>query len=249
MCSRKWLACALRCLSLRYWKDPLDWLSIGSAQLFQGVLRSDHGLQFQLHGEILAPFQPVWGYWMKMEKTAGCCGILLTTGRCVEKGKGTKAKRFFSAWSGLPMLGVLQLGLVTDAIFHLDNIKVMTCPDMWYQRVQSWSTSLAVACKDAAPLEDIPRDFTFAQSIYADRGCEACFRYLDMRHIPHLVIGSDILVTHLIRFTDWTSLNLEQTRLSFPSMRSVTFLNILVEVLLSYYMWFSIAAPECMATI
>lgn len=70
-----------------------------------------------------------------------------------------------------------------------------------------------------------------------------------MRHIPHLVIGSDILVTHLIRFTDWTSLNLEQTRLSFPSMRSVTFLNILVEVLLSYYMWFSIAAPECMATI
>ena len=46
---RTWLACALHCLSLKYWKDPLDWLSIGSAQLFQGVLRSDHGLQFQLH--------------------------------------------------------------------------------------------------------------------------------------------------------------------------------------------------------
>ena len=66
---------------------------------------------------------------MELEKTTGCCGILLTTDQCVEMGRGPKVRQLVRVSSCVPTLRILRIGLVTKELFEFDIIKVMTCPN------------------------------------------------------------------------------------------------------------------------
>ena len=101
------------------------------------------------------------------------------------------------------VLKLYRLEWVLDGFFRCDCSFLKLCPDCSHE-TESPDASLLLQVKfeEGAPLEDILHNVTFGVDKIPNRLCEACSSHSDTDGVCQLVLGPDILVIHLARFTN-----------------------------------------------
>ena len=115
------------------------------------------------------------------------------------------------------VLKLYRLEWILDGFFRCDCSVLKICPHCSHETESpDASLLLQVKFKEGASLENILHNVTFGVDKIPNRLCEACSSHSDTDSVCQLVLGPDILVINLARFTDGSVSESRKTNALIP---------------------------------